>query len=282
MVSANDAAYAIAETVGGSLDGFAADLDRDRQALRHARQHVRRPGRPRPTSTSYKGGPKMSAYDLAIATRNALTVPAIAQWADTHDYDVHRPVGRAPHARPTTTSSCPATASATRAPTASRPATPSRAQHTLVATATRNGRTLHRGDPRRRPTAATRGPRRCSTPGFATPPVAHGHRRDAPAGRGLAVRRPRRRPDRVRQARRPATRRRGADHDRRSRCPRSDPGARLAAARRRRRRRSAPHRDRRRTTASTTRAGLLCARATSSIVLILLARASRSRCAGAR
>ena len=36
--------------------------------------------------TSYQGGPKMSVYDLAIATRNALTVPAIAQWAGTRTY----------------------------------------------------------------------------------------------------------------------------------------------------------------------------------------------------
>ena len=37
-------------------------------------------------STSYEGGPKVSAYDMAIAARNALTVPAIAKWADTRTY----------------------------------------------------------------------------------------------------------------------------------------------------------------------------------------------------
>jgi D-alanyl-D-alanine carboxypeptidase len=43
--------------------------------------------------TSYKGGPKTSAYDLAIATRNALTVPAIAHWAGTTDYEFTDPSG---------------------------------------------------------------------------------------------------------------------------------------------------------------------------------------------
>ena len=47
MVSANDAAYAIAETAGGSLAGFAAAAQRDRQAVRHAGQHIRRSRRPR-------------------------------------------------------------------------------------------------------------------------------------------------------------------------------------------------------------------------------------------
>ena len=37
--------------------------------------------------TSYDGGPHVSAYDMAIATRNALTVPQIAKWADTRTYD---------------------------------------------------------------------------------------------------------------------------------------------------------------------------------------------------
>src|SRR5204863_5521708 len=86
MVSANDAAYAIAETVGGSIPGFAAQLNEtaSRYGMRDSTF-----GDPAGLSdaTSYHGGPKTGAYDLAIAARNALTVPAIAKWAGTRKYD---------------------------------------------------------------------------------------------------------------------------------------------------------------------------------------------------
>ena len=92
MVSANDAAYAVAETVGGSISGFAADLNATakRYGMRDSTW-----GDPAGLTdgTSYEGGPKVSAYDLAIAARNALTVPAIAQWADTRTYDFTDPSG---------------------------------------------------------------------------------------------------------------------------------------------------------------------------------------------
>ena len=100
MVSANDSAYAIAET-------------RRRQHPRLRRDSPTRPraatacatarSATRPASTtppSYEGGPKVSAYDLAIATRNALTVPAIAQWAaTTQHYEFTDPTGLHAHAR---------------------------------------------------------------------------------------------------------------------------------------------------------------------------------------
>lgn len=92
MVSANDAAYAVAETVGGSIAGFAADMNAT------ARRYGMRDstfGDPAGLTdgTSYDGGPKVSAYDLAIATRNALSVPAIAKWADTRSYEFTDPSG---------------------------------------------------------------------------------------------------------------------------------------------------------------------------------------------
>ena len=40
MVSANDAAYALAQDVGGSVNGFADIAQLDREAVRHARQHA--------------------------------------------------------------------------------------------------------------------------------------------------------------------------------------------------------------------------------------------------
>jgi serine-type D-Ala-D-Ala carboxypeptidase (penicillin-binding protein 5/6) len=92
MVSANDAAYAVAESAGGSISGFAKDANET------ARRYGMRDstfGDPAGLTdeTSYRGGPKTSAYDLAIATRNALTVPAIAHWADTTDYEFTDPSG---------------------------------------------------------------------------------------------------------------------------------------------------------------------------------------------
>jgi serine-type D-Ala-D-Ala carboxypeptidase (penicillin-binding protein 5/6) len=92
MVSANDSAYALAERVGGSVKGFAADLNSmaHRYGMRDSTF-----GDPAGLSdgTAYDGGPKVSAYDLAIAARNALTVPAIAHWADTKSYEFTDPTG---------------------------------------------------------------------------------------------------------------------------------------------------------------------------------------------
>ena len=142
MVSANDAAYAIAHTVGGNLDGFAADLNETAQRLGLRDSTLGDPAG-LDDATSYKGGPFMSAYDLAIATRNALAVPAIAKWAAMHV--VRRsPTRRAcPHHLVNHNKMLPGRRrTPTSARPASRPASPTGRQHTLVATATRNGRTL--------------------------------------------------------------------------------------------------------------------------------------------
>jgi len=92
MVSANDAAYALAEASGGSIRGFAkiANETATRLGMRDSNF-----GDPAGLSdeTSYKGGPTTSAYDLAIATRNALAVPQIARWAATTSYQFDDPTG---------------------------------------------------------------------------------------------------------------------------------------------------------------------------------------------
>jgi serine-type D-Ala-D-Ala carboxypeptidase (penicillin-binding protein 5/6) len=92
MVSANDAAYALAEAAGGSIGGFAgiANATAKRYGMRDSTF-----GDPAGLTdeTSYHGGPNTSAYDLAIATRNALTVPPIARWAATKDYEFDDPTG---------------------------------------------------------------------------------------------------------------------------------------------------------------------------------------------
>jgi D-alanyl-D-alanine carboxypeptidase (penicillin-binding protein 5/6) len=138
MVSANDAAYAVAETVGGSIGGFAADMNAT------ARRYGMRDstwGDPAglSDSTAYDGGPKTSAYDLAIATRNALTVPAIAQWAGTRTYDFTDPAG-VHHELTNHDKFLPGNGFGYPGANGFKTGWTQVADHTLVATAKRNGR----------------------------------------------------------------------------------------------------------------------------------------------
>jgi serine-type D-Ala-D-Ala carboxypeptidase (penicillin-binding protein 5/6) len=141
MVSANDAAYAIADTVGGSLDGFANAM-----AMTARRLGLRDSTLGDPAGlddeTSYKGGPFMSAYDLAIATRNALAVPEIAKWAGMHEYSFVDPSG-VQHQLVNHNKMLPGGGvNAYPGAIGFKTGFTSRSQHTLVAVATRNGRTL--------------------------------------------------------------------------------------------------------------------------------------------
>ncbi len=92
MVSANDAAYALAETTGGSLDGFATMVaaSAERLGLRDTDFHdpAGLDGR-----EGYRGGTTSSAFDLAIVARNALTVPAIAEPASQETLEFTDPSG---------------------------------------------------------------------------------------------------------------------------------------------------------------------------------------------
>jgi D-alanyl-D-alanine carboxypeptidase len=138
MVSANDAAYAVAETVGGSISGFAADLNATakRYGMRDSTF-----GDPAGLTdgTSYEGGPKVSAYDLAIAARNALTVPAIARWADTRTYDFTDPSGTH-HQLTNHDKFLPGNGFGYEGANGFKTGYTEVADHTLVATAKRNGR----------------------------------------------------------------------------------------------------------------------------------------------
>lgn len=138
MVSANDAAYAIAEAAGGSISGFADDANET------ARRYGMRDssfGDPAGLTdeTSYKGGPKVSAYDLAIAARNALTVPAIAHWADTTDYEFTDPAG-VHHMLHNHNKFLPDNGFGYVGANGFKTGYTELAQHSLVATAKRNGR----------------------------------------------------------------------------------------------------------------------------------------------
>src|SRR4029079_16837631 len=93
MVSANDAAYAIAETAGGDLQGFADSMTAMGKRMKMQDSTFSDPAG-FDDAASFGGGPRMSAYDIAIATRNALSVPDIAKWASTRTYAFDDPAGQ--------------------------------------------------------------------------------------------------------------------------------------------------------------------------------------------
>ena len=97
MVSANDAAYALAETTGGSLDGFATMVTASARRLGLRDTDFHDPAG-LDGKDGYGGGTTSSAYDLAIVARNALTVPEIAGPASKETLGVHRPERRGPPA----------------------------------------------------------------------------------------------------------------------------------------------------------------------------------------
>ncbi len=92
MASANDAAYAIAENAGTSLDGFAAAMAETGERLGMDDSTYSDPAG-FDDEASFGGGPLMSAFDVAIATRNAQAVPEIATLAATETLDFVDPTG---------------------------------------------------------------------------------------------------------------------------------------------------------------------------------------------
>ena len=141
MVSANDAAYAIGDTVGkGSLDAFADDLNATARQLGLKDSTLNDPAG-LDDETSFRGGPMMSAYDLAIAARNALAVPDIAKWAALHEYSFVDPSGVSHHLV-NHNKMLAGGGNDYLGAIGLKTGFTSRSQHTLVAVATRNGRTL--------------------------------------------------------------------------------------------------------------------------------------------
>ena len=86
MVSANDAAYAMAEAAAGSVEEFAALTQRtgERLGMRDS-QWLDPAGFD--GNEGFGGGTRTSAYDLAIAARNALEVPEIATIAAKQTFE---------------------------------------------------------------------------------------------------------------------------------------------------------------------------------------------------
>jgi D-alanyl-D-alanine carboxypeptidase (penicillin-binding protein 5/6) len=86
MVSANDAAAALAERVGGSLEGFADMLNRASVKLRLEDGPVLQDPAGLDDEFSVRGGNLVSARDLAIITRAALAIPMIKSIVATPEY----------------------------------------------------------------------------------------------------------------------------------------------------------------------------------------------------
>jgi D-alanyl-D-alanine carboxypeptidase len=140
LVSANDAAYAMAETAGGSLEGFEKQLGATAHRMGLRDSTLNDPAG-LDDETAYKGGPLMSAYDLAIATRNALTVPEIATWAGMHTHDFVDPQG-VQHRLVNHNKMLPGGGNDYPGTIGFKTGFTNRSQHTLVSVATRGGRTL--------------------------------------------------------------------------------------------------------------------------------------------
>jgi D-alanyl-D-alanine carboxypeptidase (penicillin-binding protein 5/6) len=140
MVSANDAAYAIAETVSGSLEGFAEE-----QAATARRYGMRDSTFADPAGLddeqSFGGGPFMSVYDIAIAGRNALAVPQIAWFSALVEHRFVDPAGRERHLV-NHNMMLPGNTNGYDGANGLKPGYTEQAGRTLAASATRNGRTL--------------------------------------------------------------------------------------------------------------------------------------------
>jgi D-alanyl-D-alanine carboxypeptidase (penicillin-binding protein 5/6) len=136
MVSANDAAYALAEAVSGNLTQFATDAN----ALA-ARLGMRDSAWNDPAGFdddwAFDGGNRASAYDLAVAARNVLHVPALAMIASLREYRFKGPDGT-PHVLHNHNKLLERYPGALGLKTGYT----KRAGHTLVAAAKRDGRTL--------------------------------------------------------------------------------------------------------------------------------------------
>ena len=140
MVSANDAAYAIAEATSGSLEGFADALTStaDRYGMKDSTLSD-------PAgfddAASFRGGPRMSAYDIAIAARNALAVPQLAYLSALPTLDFTDPSGNARNLV-NHNKLLPGASAAYAGSTGFKTGYTEQAGHALVATASRDGRTI--------------------------------------------------------------------------------------------------------------------------------------------
>ena len=136
MVSANDAAYALAEAASGSLPAFADDMTAAAVRYGMVDSHFADPAG-FDDASAFGGGNRVSAYDLAIAARNVLAVPELMAMAGTTKYTFDGPDGHS-HVLYSHDKLLGRYAGATGLKTGYT----ALAGHTFVGTATRDGRTM--------------------------------------------------------------------------------------------------------------------------------------------
>jgi D-alanyl-D-alanine carboxypeptidase len=139
-VSANVAAYALAEATSGSVEQFAKDEAETAKRYGMSDSTFADPAG-LDDEQSYGGGPRMSAYDIAIAARNTLAVPELALFSAQRQLSFVDPTG-AQRSLINHNRMLPGGTRAYDGTTGMKTGYTNRAGHTFVATATRNGRTL--------------------------------------------------------------------------------------------------------------------------------------------
>jgi serine-type D-Ala-D-Ala carboxypeptidase (penicillin-binding protein 5/6) len=95
VMSANDAAYAIAQRVSGSLGAFAGVMERSAQQIGMQDSPVFHDPAGLDGTEGYDGGNLVSARDLAIAGRDLLRVPELAHIVTEQQYHFVDPTGEA-------------------------------------------------------------------------------------------------------------------------------------------------------------------------------------------
>lgn len=91
--SANDAAYALAEDIGGSLEGFAPVMQEAARQMGMADHPTLEDPAGLDGTEGVAGGNRISAWDLAIAGRDMMANPALAAIAAQRTYDFTGPDG---------------------------------------------------------------------------------------------------------------------------------------------------------------------------------------------
>jgi D-alanyl-D-alanine carboxypeptidase (penicillin-binding protein 5/6) len=138
IVSANDAAWAIALQTSGTVEKFVqAETATARQLGLRDSTFADPAGLD--DGNAYNGGPLMSAYDIAISARNALAVPLLASLAGAPTFAFVGPGGIQHHL---TNHNKLVSEHLYPGADGFKTGFTNKAGHTLIATATRNGRTL--------------------------------------------------------------------------------------------------------------------------------------------
>ncbi len=138
--SGNDAAFAIAENVTPDVDDFGAAATDTARRIGMTESTFNDPSG-LDDEQSIGGGPLMSPYDVAIAVRNARSVPQIQSWLATTSYTYTDPQGVS-HTLKNSNSLLTGLSRSYPGADGAKTGFTTKAGGTLAATATRDGRTI--------------------------------------------------------------------------------------------------------------------------------------------